>query len=87
MRLNVDQLASHLQKQLASLYVVSGDEPLLAMEATDQIRQVARQSGFTERDVYHVEKGFDWNEVSLSSNSMSLFMVQFWLLKTESCVE
>ena len=73
MRLNVDQLAGHLQKQLASLYVVSGDEPLLAMEATDQIRQAARQAGFTERDVYYVEKGFDWNEVLLSSSSMSLF--------------
>jgi len=73
LRLNIDQLAGHLQKQLSSVYLISGDEPLLAMEATDQIRQVARQSGFTERDVYHVEKGFDWNEISSSSSSMSLF--------------
>jgi len=73
LRLNVDQLASHLNKQLAPLYLVSGDEPLLAMEATDQIRHAARQAGFTERNVFHVEKGFDWNEVSLSSGSMSLF--------------
>ena len=73
MRLNVDQLPQHLKKGLAPLYLISGEEPLLSMESGDQIRQVARQAGYTERDVYHVEASFDWSEVAISSNSMSLF--------------
>lgn len=43
------------------------------MEAGDQIRSRARAEGFTERHVYHVESGFDWNEVTLGSSTMSLF--------------
>ncbi len=33
-----DQLEAHLARALAPLYVVHGDEPLLAMEAADAIR-------------------------------------------------
>ena len=73
MRLNIDQLPQHLQGGLSSIYLISGDEPLLAMEASDQIRSCARDVGFTEREVYHADSGFDWNEISLSSSSMSLF--------------
>jgi DNA polymerase-3 subunit delta len=73
LRLNADQLSGQLAKGLAPIYLISGDEPLLAMEAADSIRQVARHQGFTEREVYHVDASFDWNEVSLSSCSMSLF--------------
>jgi DNA polymerase-3 subunit delta len=73
LRLNIDQLHRHLQDGLSSIYLIAGDEPLLAMEAGDQIRSQARKEGYTERDVYHVESGFDWNEITLSSSSMSLF--------------
>ena len=73
MRLNADQLPAHLEKGLASLYLVSGDEALLVMETTDRIRACARQQDYTERQVYHADAGFDWNEISLASSSMSLF--------------
>ena len=73
MRLNLDQLQSSLDKGLASIYLVSGDEPLLSMEASDRIRQAARKQGYGEREVYHADVGFDWSEVSLSFNSLSLF--------------
>ena len=76
MRLNADQLSGQLAKGLAPIYLIFGDEPLLAMEAADSIRQTARHQGFTEREVYHVDASFDWNEVSLSSCSMSLFAEQ-----------
>ena len=33
------------------LYVFSGDEPLLMMEAMDQLRLAAKKLGFTEREV------------------------------------
>ena len=42
MQIRPAQLASHLAKGIAPLYVIHGDEPLLAIEAGDEIRAAAR---------------------------------------------
>ena len=55
------------------MFIVSGDEPLLVQEATDQIRRQLKQSGYTERDLFHADNKFDWNSLLYSGNSMSLF--------------
>jgi DNA polymerase III subunit delta len=68
-----DQLDVHLARNLAALYVVHGDEPLLALEAADAIRAKARAAGYTERDVHVVERGYDWNRLAASAASLSLF--------------
>lgn len=73
MQVRAAQLASHLQKGLAPLYVVSGDEPLLTLEAADAIRAQARLEGYAEREVLRVETGFDWGKLTASSASLSLF--------------
>jgi len=73
MRITYDLLEKELSKPLKPLYLVTGDEPLQQMEACDAIRQAARKQGFTEREVFHVERGFDWGQFFLSANSMSLF--------------
>ncbi len=73
MQLRADQLEAHLKKSLAPLYVVHGDEPLVALEAADAIRATARNQGFTERDLFVAERGFDWGELFQSGASMSLF--------------
>ncbi|MFT7300560.1 MAG: DNA polymerase-3 subunit delta [Porticoccus sp.] len=74
MRLKTEQLATHLsQGPLAPIYLISGDEPLLAQEATDAIRAAARSQGYTERELLHAETGFDWNVVLTEANSLSLF--------------
>ncbi|MGB2360341.1 MAG: DNA polymerase III subunit delta, partial [Porticoccaceae bacterium] len=73
MKIKPEQLASHLQKQLLPVYVVSGDEPLLAQEATDSLRTAARAAGFTERELFHVEGNYDWNQLLNEANSLSLF--------------
>lgn len=73
MRIKLDALSHDLNKSLKPIYLVSGDEPLQQMEAVDLIRKTARSQGFTERLVFHVERGFDWGEILLASNSMSLF--------------
>lgn len=76
MRLNLDQLSSHLQRsELAPVYLLSGDEPLQMMEAADQIRAHARRAG-AERTVLSVDKGFEWNQIIQESASMSLFASQ-----------
>ncbi len=73
MKLRFDQLEAHLQKGLQPIYLLSGDEPLQLMEAGDAIRRYARENDYGEREVIHVESGFDWNNLLAASGSMSLF--------------
>lgn len=73
MQIKAEQLAANLRQQLLSVYFVSGDEPLLVQEACDQIRTAARAQGCSEREVYSVEPGFDWNGFLQAGDAMSLF--------------
>ena len=74
MQLAANQLDSHLQKGLRSLYTLHGDEPLLIQEAADAIRSAARMQGFTERSSHTVAGAhFDWSEVLAAGGSLSLF--------------
>lgn len=73
MKLRPEQLESHVGKTPAPIYVVSGDDPLLAQEACDSIRAGARAGGFTERVVFEADRGFDWNSLAQTASGMSLF--------------
>ena len=73
MRIDSEQLSQHLSHGLKALYVVFGEELLLALEAADRIRATALKQGYDERRVLFVESGFDWGEVAMVGNSLSLF--------------
>jgi len=73
MRLRADQLSGSLSRQLASLYLVSGDEPLLVDEALAAIRARAAADGITERTSHVVERGFDWDALDADAGNLSLF--------------
>ena len=73
MKISGDNLTSQLARGLGSIYLISGDEPLLVNEAADAIRERARKDGFTERDLHVVERGFDWDGLLTESRSLSLF--------------
>jgi len=73
LRLPPDKLTAHLRKNLASLYLVFGEETLLAQEAADAIRAAARQQGYSERECLTVETGFEWNMLRQLASSPSLF--------------
>jgi DNA polymerase-3 subunit delta len=73
LKLKVNQLSSHLQKNLAPCYLVTGDEHLLVAEALDAIRETARQHGFTSRELHIASQGFDWAQLRDSSANLSLF--------------
>ena len=73
MRVDSEQLVQHLSRGLKSLYMVYGEELLLALEAADRIRAKALEQGFDERRVLIAEPGFDWGELAMVSNSLSLF--------------
>ena len=73
MLLRPEQLAGHLDKGLAGLYVLHGDEPLLVIEAGDAIRAAARRRGFEEREVLVATPNWRWDELFLAGGNMSLF--------------
>jgi len=74
MQLRPEQLPAALQRGLRPLYTVHGDEPLLAQEAGDLVRQAARDAGYTERKVFSVSGAhFDWSGLLGASMAMSLF--------------
>jgi DNA polymerase-3 subunit delta len=68
-----EELAARLAKSLAPLYVVHGDEPLLALEAGDAIRAKARASGIEDREVLVVEQGFRWDAFLAVNATLGLF--------------
>jgi DNA polymerase III subunit delta len=73
MQLRAEQLDAHLAKTLAPLYVIHGDEPLVALESADAVRAAARKRGLAEREVFVAERGFDWSEFVHAGASRSLF--------------
>ncbi len=73
MLVKTEQLSSHLKKQLPALVWISGDETLLVQETMDNVRQIAKQQGFTEREIHDVSAQFNWNILLESASSLSLF--------------
>lgn len=73
MKLPLNQLHNQLGKQFAPIYFVSGDEPFQVDEACRLIRQAAKQRGYTERQVLHADRGFDWSSLAAESSNLSLF--------------
>ncbi len=73
MKIQANQLSSHLKKSLAPCYLVTGDEHLLVGEALDAIREVARERGFGTRELHIATTGFDWPQLVASTSNLSLF--------------
>ena len=74
MQLRADQLPAALQRGLRPLYLIYGDEPLLAQEAADLVRAAARAAGHSERSVHTVAGAhFDWSGLLGESSALSLF--------------
>ncbi len=73
MNLRPDQLPALLDRPLAPLWLLHGNEPLLVLEAADAIRAAARRQGFEERETLVVGQGFKWDVLTLAAGNMSLF--------------
>jgi DNA polymerase-3 subunit delta len=73
MRFDTGQLPQRLERELAPLYVVFGEELLLALEAADRIRAAALEAGFEERKILIADAGFDWGALREAGQSLSLF--------------
>ena len=73
MRIALRQLDANLRKGMAPIYAIHGPEALLALEAADRIREAARKSGATSREVFFAEPGADWNRFGVGAANLSLF--------------
>jgi DNA polymerase-3 subunit delta len=72
-KLKPEQLTAHLSRELAPLYIVSGDEHLLVQESADAIRKACLTQGFANRELYHGDGSFDWDVLHYASQSLGLF--------------
>lgn len=75
MQVRADQLADSLQRGLAPVYLIGGEEPLLLQECCDAVRAAAKAQGFIERELLQVERGFDWSLLQQAA-APSLFASQ-----------
>ncbi len=55
------------------MYLLAGAEPLLVQESRDHIIRAAREQGFLERQIFQVEKSFDWQGLQMAGMEQSLF--------------
>ena len=75
-KLTVNAPRASTSGSLPAITWIASDEPLLALEAADQVRAASRQLGFTDRRVFHVERGFKLDALRHEANSLSLFANQ-----------
>ncbi|QKJ65561.1 DNA polymerase III subunit delta [Deefgea piscis] len=70
-----EDLAAAAKRKLAPLYIIHGDEALLSLEAVQTLRDIARQQGYSEREVLTVENAaqFQWEQLISAGQSLSLF--------------
>lgn len=73
MQIKPQQLAGALQKTLAPVYFISGDEPQQLGELADAIRKSAKERDFTAREIFFADKLFDWKQLNVSADTFSIF--------------
>lgn len=73
MKIATQQLNALFQHKLAPIFLLSGDEHFLLQETCKLIYEQARAQGFTNREIFHIETGFNWEDFVLTANNYSLF--------------
>ncbi|WP_273402406.1 DNA polymerase III subunit delta [Actinobacillus porcinus] len=72
-RIFPEQLNHSLGQRLASLYYLTGQDPLLLAETRDLIIQTATAQGFDEKIDIQVDQSTDWDDLFECCQSMGLF--------------
>ena len=73
MQIKADQLRNALKARQLPVYMVCGEEPLQHKEAVDMLRKAAKYYGYEERETYTADASFDWSQLLVSGNELSLF--------------
>ncbi len=59
-----------------NIYHLFGAEPLIIEETLTALRQQLQALGYSDRQKFHVETGFNWDELNSANQSLSLFSSQ-----------
>ncbi|WP_024851751.1 DNA polymerase III subunit delta [Hydrogenovibrio kuenenii] len=59
--------------QMVPLVLIYGEEPLYVRLALDALREGLKAQGFMQRDRYDVETQFNWQDLQMDTQAMSLF--------------
>lgn len=70
MQLNLKQLPTSLDKKV---YLISGDEPLLLQDARDILVQAFSKKGFCEKQLIHMDTGFESTMLQMALQNQDLF--------------
>ncbi|MDU8923532.1 DNA polymerase III subunit delta [Pasteurellaceae bacterium LIM206] len=81
-RIFTEQLPHALQSNLAAIYYLAGQDPLLLGESRDLITRAATAQGFDEKVEVAVDSGTDWNDIFERCQSMGLFFNKQILILT-----
>jgi DNA polymerase-3 subunit delta len=73
LKIPLRQLSRQLERALAPAYLIAGGEPFLVDQALEQVRAAARAAGFSERELYVVDRSFRWADLQASAGNLSLF--------------
>ena len=76
MKLKPEQLTRTLKTESFTLYWLAGDEPLLQQEAADSVRLHFRGNGYSEREIFTVDRSFKWESFTHAASNLSLFAEQ-----------
>ncbi len=73
MQIKPQQLQGTLQKSLAPVFLISGDEPQQLSELSDFIRTTAKAQDYSSREVFFADKSFDWQQLTAAADNLSIF--------------
>ncbi len=73
MKIPFRQLEGQLNRGLAKVYLVAGDEPVLVDEALERLRAAAMRAGFTSRELHTADRSFKWLDLLAGADNLSLF--------------
>lgn len=76
MKVYPDKLQQNLQRGIAPVYLLYGEEPLAQKECSDRLRRALNDAGFEEREVVFALEDADWTQVRHAHESLSLFAAQ-----------
>ncbi|RDV26122.1 DNA polymerase III subunit delta [Alteromonas aestuariivivens] len=76
MQVYPNRFANELKQGLKPCYLIFGDEPQQKFEIIQQLREQARNAGFTERTVLVADKDFNWGALIEATQTLSLFASQ-----------
>lgn len=76
MKIYANQLPEQLNQQIANVYFLVGNEPLLLEESRQALRQKSRSLGFELKERFSLDNQLNWNDLFDACQSMSLFSSQ-----------